>query len=182
MLTNVLALLLAVGFTGAERPKAITDFAFAPEGLLSSEMEEIKDARTLSVDDLTDKDGSAVLSRIRELPNLKTLRFYSADLSRVDENDPVPDKVNFVLVADGRISQGTIRWLARFPKGVELVFGGCDTRGLELDLGEFKWVTFDNCKVSPAVVAKLVRRLTRVTFKECELGEEGAGDKRRQEK
>jgi len=182
MLTNVLTLLLAVGFTGAEKPQAITDFAVRPQDLLRSDFDELKDARTLSVDDLTDKDLSAVLSRIRELPNLETLRFYSADLSRVDENDAVPAKVNAVLIAGGKISQGTIRWLAKFPKGVELVFGGCDTRKLELDLGEFKWVSFESCKMSPAAVAKLARNLTQVTFKECELGEEGAAETRKQKK
>jgi hypothetical protein len=121
---------------------------------------------------VTEQVCKAALSRIRELPNLETLKLYHADLSKVDEKDPIPPKVNAVLIGGCRISQGTLRWLAKFPSGAEITFGGCDVRNMDLDLGKFMWVMFDNCEISTSAVPKLVKRLTQATFKECTLTDE----------
>jgi len=58
-----------------------------------------------------------------------------------------------------------------FPSGIEIGFG-CDVRRLDLDLGEFKLVMFDNCQVSRSAVAKLVEKLTQMTFKEVTLDDD----------
>jgi hypothetical protein len=163
--------LLLANLTIAEPDKVITDFGMGVELLLDRPLDEIREAKTLSIDDATEQNCKAALSRIRELPKLEYLSFYGCDLSGVNENDPVPEKVKAVLIAGGKISQGTVRWLAKYPSGVEIVFG-CDVRNLEFDLGKFKWVTFDNCDISRSAVTTLVKTLTPVTFKECTLAED----------
>jgi len=165
----LLLMLLLATPSRAEPEKPITDFGMTAELLLSTPAEELREARTLSVEDLAEQNCKAALSRIRELPKLETLKLYHADLSRVDEKDPIPPKVNAVLIGGCKISQGTLRWLAKFPSGAEITFGGCDLRKMDLDLGKFMWVMFDNCDVSTSAVLGLVKRLTQVTFKECTL-------------
>ena len=165
---TLLTLLLAT-LSHAEPEMPITDFGMTAELLLSTPVEELREARALSVEDVTEQDRKAALWRIRELSMLETLKLYHADLSKVDEKDPIPPKVNAVLIGGCRISQGTLRWLAKFPSGAEITFGGCDLRKMDLDLGKFMWVMFDNCEVSTSAVPKLVKRLTQVTFKECTL-------------
>ena len=165
---SLLVALLVTTMSGAQPEKAATDFAYAVEQLLRVPLDEIRSAETLTIDDLRDKDRRAVLTRLAELPKLTTLKFYGCDLSHVDEHDPVPATVNSVLISGGKISQGTIRWLSKFPAGIDIVFG-CDVRKLKFDLGKFKWVTFDNCDMSRSAVAKLVEIMTQVTFKEVTL-------------
>lgn len=152
----------------ADPEKVITDFGFGPDMLLRSPLDEIITAETLSLDDLTEADRKASLARIKELPKLTELNFYGCDLSHVDENDLVPQHVKRVLLADGKVSQGTLRWLAKFPAGTTLVFG-CDVTGLDFKLGKFSWLMFDNCKMSRSAVTKLVEKMTQVTFKEVTL-------------
>lgn len=158
----------AIVISSAE--EVITDFAFSPESLIDRPFDAIRDAEVLSLDDLLDKDRRAALERIRQLPKLTTLKFYRCDLSKVDEDHPVPAKVHTVLISGGKVSQGTVRWLAKFPAGTTLVFG-CDVRGLEFNLGKFSWVTFDNCEMSRSAIVKLVENTTQVTFKEVTLVE-----------
>lgn len=151
---------------GAE--EVITDLAFSPESLIDRPLDDIRDVETLSLDDLLDKDRRAALERIQQLPKLTTLKLYHCDLSKVNETDPVPANVMTVLISSGKVSQGTIRWLAKFPSGTTLVLG-CDVRGLEFSLGGFSWVTFDNCDISRSAITKLVEKMTQVTFKEVTL-------------
>jgi len=166
-----LTLALSSAF-GAEPEKPVTDFGFYAEELITRPMDEIRQAETISLEDLTDKDRKAALSRIAEFPKLATLKFYSCDLSHVDEKDAVPAKVKTVIISRGKVSQGTLRWLAKFPSGIEITFGGCDICKLDLELGEFKWVRFDGCQMSRSAVAKLVEKLTQVTFKEIKLDDD----------
>lgn len=164
----LLCIFLTAPMSHAQPEQLSTDFAFSPESLIDRPLDAIRDAETLSLDDLLDRDRRAALERIQQLPKLTTLKFYGCDLSKVDEKDPVPAKVHTVLISSGKISQGTIRWLAKFPAGTTLVFG-CDVRRLEFGLGKFRWVTFDNCEMSRAAVTKLVEKMTQVTFKEVTL-------------
>lgn len=164
----VLFILICAQMSHAGAEEVITDFAFSPESLIDRPLDDIRDVETLSLDDLLDKDRRAALERIQQLPKLTTLKFYGCDLTMVDEKDPVPAKVQTVLISSGKVSQGTIRWLAKFPSGTDLVFG-CDVRGLEFNLGKFSWVTFDNCEMSRSAVTKLVEKMTQVTFKEVTL-------------
>ena len=152
-------------------PDEVTDFAYSVDMLLDVPLADIRSAQTFTITDLRDKDRKAVLGRLASLPKLKTLKFNGCDLSHVDASDPVPPKVETVLIDDGKVSQGTIRWLSKFPSGVEIVFG-CDVRRLEFELGNFKWVTFDNCQVSKSAVIKLIEKMTQVTFKEVTLAAE----------
>lgn len=152
----------------AEPEQVITDFDYAVDQLLSVPLAEIRAAETLTVQELLDTDRKAVLSRLAALPKLTTLKFYSCNLSNVGENDPIPVTVKTVLISGGSVSQGTIRWLSKFPAGIEIVFG-CDVRNLEFDLGSFTWVTFDNCELSRSAVTKLIEKLRQVTFKEVTL-------------
>jgi len=168
-LVILLALLPALS---SATPDEVTDFAYSVDTLLDVPLDEIRAAETFSIDDLRDKDRKAVLARLAGLPKLKTLKFYGCDLSQVNASDPIPPKVKTVVISGGKVSQGTIGWLSKFPSGVEVVFG-CDVRRLQFELGEFKWVTFDNCQVSKSAVVKLVENMTQVTFKEVELSGEG---------
>lgn len=166
-------LLLALVFPRvacAEPEKPITDFAFSGESLIKRPFDEIRDAETVTIDDLVDTDRKAALSRIQQLPKVTTLNLYGCDLSRVDATDPVPAKVTDVLIAGGKISQGTIRWLAKFPSGTTLTFG-CDVRGLDFNLGKFSWLTFNNCMMSRSAVTKLVEKMRQVKFKEVTLAD-----------
>jgi hypothetical protein len=149
----------------AEPEKVITDFGFGPDMLLRSPLDEIISAETLSLDDLTEADRKASLARIKELPKLTELNFYKCDLSHVDESDPVPQHVKRVLLDGGKVSQGTIRWLAKFPAGTTLVIG-CDVHGLKLEFGKFFSLRFDNCTMSRSAVLPLVEKMTEVTFRE----------------
>jgi hypothetical protein len=154
----------------AEPSRRNDDIAFtvSPEWLMTTSIAKIRDLETLSLDGLTEKDRKAALSRLQELPKLTTLEFYSCDLSKIAESDPVPAKVKTVLIAGGKVSQGTIGWLARFPSGTTLIFG-CDVHGLDFNLGKFSWLTFDGCKLSRSSVTKLIETMTQVTFKEVTL-------------
>jgi hypothetical protein len=163
--------LLLAGVARAEPKAAVTNFALSPESLITWPFEEIRAAETVSLDDLRDASRKAALARIRQLPHLTTLKFYGCDLSGVDENDPVSPTVKAVLISGGKVSQGTIRWLAKHPSGATLVIG-CDVRNLQLDLGHFKWLTFDNCQLSRSAVVKLVKSATQVTFKEVTLADD----------
>jgi hypothetical protein len=163
-----LLILLLVPTSHADPQDVITNLLFSPQALLDVPFDEIRHAETCSLDDLVEKDRKAVLARVAALPKLTTLKLYGCDLSRVDEKDPVPAKVKSLLISGGKVSQGTIRWLAKFPAGVEVGLA-CDLRGLDLDLGAFKWVFVQNCRMSRSAVAKLVEKTTQVTFKEVEL-------------
>jgi hypothetical protein len=172
--SNLLAtLILILAFVSrAEPAKPITDFAFSAETLITTPMDEMRQTETFSLDDLTDKDRKAALSRIAEFPKLATLKLYSCDLSHVDEKDAVPAKVKAVIISGGKVSQGTIRWLAKFPSGIEIWFGSCDVRKLDLDLGKFKWVSFDDCEMSRSAITKLIENTMQVIFKEVKLDAE----------
>src|SRR6202035_3935680 len=93
----------------AKPEKVITDFSFSADTLTRTPFDEMRDAETISLDDLVNKDRQAALSKIQKLPKLTTLKFYGCDLSQVDEKDPVPAKVETVLISGGTVSQGTIR-------------------------------------------------------------------------
>jgi uncharacterized protein YjbI with pentapeptide repeats len=173
-ISKILLLLVIAVFSAlanAEPEKVITDFGFGPDMLLRSPLDEIIAAETLSLDDLTEVDRKASLARIQELPKLTELNFYGCDLSHVDENNPVPQQVKTVLLAGGKVSQGTLRWLAKFPVGTTLVVG-CDVHGLKLEFGKFSWLTFDNCTMSKSAVLPLVEKMTQVTFKEVTFAKE----------
>jgi adenylosuccinate synthase len=164
--------LLAANLAHAQLDEPIQDFGMTAQLFLSSPLDEVRAATALSIEDVTKGDVETLLSRIRKLEKLETLKFYSGDLSTLDANDPIPSKVKAVLIGGCKISQGTLRWLAKLTSGTEIVFGGCNARSLDFDLGKFKWVTFDNCALSRSAIVKLVQRLTQVTFKECTLKEE----------
>jgi hypothetical protein len=146
---------------------------YGTEQLLLETFDSIRDFDHIAVSGVKEKDMLAVLARLRQMPNLTSLEFLNCDLSKLNENSPVLPKVrDMVFAQQGEISQGTIRWLAKFPKGVQLVIGW-DVPELTFDdLGEFAWVTFDNCKISRSAL-KLVgsAKVTKVTFKEITLVE-----------
>jgi len=143
------------------------------EDLLSETFDSLRDLDRLAVDGVEAKDMPAVLARLRQMPNLTTLEFVACDLSGVDENSPVPANVKNLGITDqGKVSQGTIRWLATFPKGTQLVFNtGVPNLSFD-DLGSFTWITFDNCEISQTAL-KLVGdpKIGKVTFIEVTLTE-----------
>jgi len=131
----------------------------------------IRNFDSLAIGEISAKDMPLVLARMKEMPKLQTIKFFGCDLSNLDEKSPALENVKTVLIANGKFSQGTFRWLAKFPKGSELVFGGLDMRGSSFDdLGKFTWITFDNCKISNSAL-KLIGKVTEVAFKEVTLVE-----------
>jgi hypothetical protein len=156
----------------AEPRRSVTDFSFSPSTLIATPLDEIRDAETVSLDDLTGKDRQAALSRIHHLPKVTNLSFYGCDLSTVDERDPVPAKVKTLMISGGKVSQGTFRWIAKFPSGTGLTFVLCNLRGLNVTTGKFSWLAFDNCTMSRSAVSKIVENSEQVTFKEDTLVED----------
>lgn len=141
---------------------------YGTEDLLSETFDSIRNFDHLVVGHVKEKDMPAILARLQQMPKLTTLEFLHCDLSKMDENSPVPANVKELGIAqEGGISQSTLRWLAKFPKGKKLLFG-CDVRKLSFDdLGKFTWITFDNCEISRSAL-KLVgdTKIFQVTFKE----------------
>jgi hypothetical protein len=168
----VFLVVVMCGFAMAEPKQEDIEFTYSPQSLLDSPIAEINSHETISLDGLAGKDQKAALTRLQELPKLTEIKFYNCDLSKVDSTDPIPLKVKTVLLAGGKISQSTLRWLAKFPAGTELVFGGYNLQGLDLKLGKFSWVTVDNCKISRACIMQLVGGTTQATFKEVTIVED----------
>jgi hypothetical protein len=145
------------------------EVSYGAQDLLTEEFNRVRDYDSLSIKDIEGKDVPAVLARLRQMPNLSTIKFHACDLSKVDENSPLPEKIKTVLLADGSISQGTLRWLAKFPNGNELIFAGLDTRRLTFDdLGKFTWITFNKCEI-PQSAINLAGKVTLVTFNDITL-------------
>lgn len=163
----LIPILATITFAAPQKP--ITDLAYSVETLITTPIAELRQTETFSLDDLAEKDRKAALSKIAELPQLTTLKLYSCDLSHVDKNNAIPAKVKTVVISGGKLSQGTIDWLAKFPSGIEIFVGSCDVRKLNLDFGKFKWVTIDNCEISRSAVTRLVENTRQVTFKEVAL-------------
>ena len=156
----------------AEPEKAIKDLGpLSPDLFLKMPFDELADVESLSLLKLSGQQKIQTLALVQRLPKLVTLRFDYCDLTSFDAKDTVPAKVTSVIIADGKISQGTIRWLAKFPEGTSLLFG-CNVRGLDFNLGKFSWLTFDGCEISRSAVTKLVEKMTQVTFKEVTLVDE----------
>jgi hypothetical protein len=160
----LLGLLLPFLCCADEAEEEATDIDYAVASLLKAPFEEIRDAERVTVQQLADEDRKAVLERLGELPKLSRLTFIDCDLSGVDETHPIPARVETLEILGGnKLSQGTINWVAKFPRGVGL-WVGSDVSGLDLDLGKSKAVTFEHCAVPRSAVAKLVEDHEHVTF------------------
>lgn len=137
------------------------DFLKVPKGDLES-------CGTLELDGFKEKERSAVLRRVTELPKLTVLNLTGCDLSLTDEKDPVPTNVKIVLIAGGKLSQKTIRWLSKFPTGTGIAFAECDVRRLKFDLPNVHFLAFEHCEVLKSQIPKLVQkhdvRFTENTF------------------
>jgi uncharacterized protein YjbI with pentapeptide repeats len=156
----------------AQAQKPISYFSLGAQAFLDEPMEEIANAEELFLGGVTGENKATTLARIQRLARLTTLKFDDCDLSQVNENDPVPAKVNEVAIGGHcKISQGTIRWLAKFPTKGDIYFG-CNVRGLEFSLGNFTTATFNNCEISRSAVASIVERFQQVTFHEVTLQNE----------
>jgi hypothetical protein len=60
-----------------------TEPTWGSEDLLLETFDSIRDFDDIAVGDVTGKDMPAVLARLKEMPNLQTLKFHSCDLSKV---------------------------------------------------------------------------------------------------
>lgn len=141
---------------------------YSGEDFLTTPQADLDSCETLELDGFKEKERSAVLRRVTELPKLTVLNLTGCDLSLTDEKDPVLTKVKIVLIAGGKLSQNTIRWLSRFPTGTGIAFAECDVRRLEFDLPNFHSLTFQECDMLKSQIAKLVQkhdvRFTENTF------------------
>jgi hypothetical protein len=135
--------------------------------------DSMRDLKSLALEDMTidlDKtvDRQDTLKKLAALEKLTTLQFFNCDLSKINENDPIPQKVDSVLIRGGKVSQSTIRWLAKFPSGVEIVFVG-DLRGLDFQLGHFNVARFRDCKMSRSAIGLIVEKMRICSFEEVTL-------------
>ena len=120
---------------------------------------------------LKEKDRRAVFARIQQLPELSELQLFGCDLSQVDQSDPLPSNVRHFVIAGGKVSQSTLRWLSKVPGGTKITFGGCDLRGIEFKFPEYTWLKFDSCELSAPAATELVTRSEQVIFLECSLSD-----------
>ena|SRR5882762_8704338 len=168
ILTPIFILILASTLQ-AQPKEPNTYYSLGAQAFIDEPADRIANAETLWLGDITGKNKAATLAKIKGLGHLTALTFDDCDLSQINENDPVPAKVNNVGIGGHcKISQGTIRWFAKFPTDGEISFG-CNVRGLELKLGKFSSATFSNCEISRSEVAKIVERIQQVTFIEVRL-------------
>jgi hypothetical protein len=145
------------------------------DGIISHS-DTLKDQDDLVIEDAHGFDSKSnrqeALKRIAALPKLTVLRFLHSDLSKLDENDPVPPTVKCVDIEGGPISPSTLRWLAKFPPGDQLQLGVCDLRGLDLTGLKFNTLSIGSCQLLRGAIVPLVEKTWKVEFKECELFDE----------
>jgi len=152
----------------ANADERMDELNYSGEDFLKVPKRDLESCGTLELDGFKEKERSAVLRRVTELPKLTVLNLTGCDLSLTDENDPVPTNVKIVLIAGGKLSQKTIRWLSKFPPGTGILFAECDVRRLEFDLPNIHTLTFQDCELLKSQIAKLVQkhdvRFTENTF------------------
>jgi hypothetical protein len=145
-----------------------TEFTYSLEDVVRLS-QRMRDWKSLSLEKVKfegTRENEDVLKRIADLPNLTTLKFFSCDLSQLNENSPIPAKVEEVVIMGGKFSQSTIRWLAKFPSGGKLTFGSCDLRGLNLQTGKFATLGLEDCKIGREAALLLIEKSYRVVFQE----------------
>lgn len=158
-------------FTWDESNEPKIDPFFTPASLLKCSLDEIRNCKRMLLWGLTEKDRRAVFVRIQQLPELSELQLFGCDLSQLDQSDPLPAKVKTFVIAGGKVSQSTLRWLSKVPGETKVTFGGCDLRGMKFNFPERTWLKFDSCELSAPAATELVTRSEQVIFLECSLSD-----------
>lgn len=118
---------------------------------------------------LAEPDRGAALLNLAKLKSVTSLVLFNCDLSHTSEADPLPEKLTFISISGGKLSQSSMRWLAKMPEGSVIIFT-LDVRGLEFNLGHGKWITISNgSRISRDAAIHLVRSGEKVRFNQVEL-------------